>query len=251
MDWHRQIDIYCERLDFSFWAEPINALTNGAFPIVAGFALYFWLKENPRDWPRLFFILLIPAIALGSFLFHTTATVWAVVADLFPIAVFIYGFFFLSMRRFFGLDIGIALVCTGLFLGVSIAARAYVPGEFLNGSGSYLPALGGMLMLSALLYLSADRVERFLQSGKTRAYATLSAAHAEDHRLDATARRRAGRAMGLAALFFIASLTARSLDMAVCEAIPFGIHFMWHLLNAFVLFFVIESGRHMWAGRAS
>ena len=29
------IDLYCERLDSSFWAEPINALTNVAFIIAA------------------------------------------------------------------------------------------------------------------------------------------------------------------------------------------------------------------------
>ena len=39
------IDIYCERLDPSFWAEPINALTNLAF-----IAVGFWVLRG--IWPR-------------------------------------------------------------------------------------------------------------------------------------------------------------------------------------------------------
>ena len=32
---NHQVDVYCERTDFSFWSEPINALTNIAFLIAA------------------------------------------------------------------------------------------------------------------------------------------------------------------------------------------------------------------------
>jgi len=35
MDWSAPIDLYCERTDASFWAEPANALTNAAFLIAA------------------------------------------------------------------------------------------------------------------------------------------------------------------------------------------------------------------------
>ena len=35
MDWSAPIDAYCERLGPQFWAEPVNAATNGAFLIAA------------------------------------------------------------------------------------------------------------------------------------------------------------------------------------------------------------------------
>lgn len=33
-DWFQPIDIYCERIEPTFWAEPINALTNLAILII-------------------------------------------------------------------------------------------------------------------------------------------------------------------------------------------------------------------------
>ena len=32
MDWFRYIDVYCERTAPGFWDEPLNAVSNGAFP---------------------------------------------------------------------------------------------------------------------------------------------------------------------------------------------------------------------------
>ena len=37
-----RIDAYCERLGPAFWAEPVNALTNAAFPIAAWVAWRRW-----------------------------------------------------------------------------------------------------------------------------------------------------------------------------------------------------------------
>ena len=33
MDWSTPVDLYCERLGPSFWAEPVNAFSNAAFLI--------------------------------------------------------------------------------------------------------------------------------------------------------------------------------------------------------------------------
>jgi hypothetical protein len=38
VNWSTPIDLYCERTDASFWAEPANALTNAAFLIAAAAA---------------------------------------------------------------------------------------------------------------------------------------------------------------------------------------------------------------------
>ena len=45
MDLTRAIDIYCERIDTAFWAEPVNAVTNLAFILAA---LYGWRLAAKR-----------------------------------------------------------------------------------------------------------------------------------------------------------------------------------------------------------
>jgi hypothetical protein len=36
------------------------------------------------------------------------------------------------------------------------------------------------------------------------------------------------------------SLTFRSVDETLCDTIPFGTHFMWHILNAVMLAWMID-----------
>jgi hypothetical protein len=74
MDTHTHIDIYCERLDGTFWAEPINALTNGAFIIASILAVRLAMRVNTGGTPpadTLFLSVMIGVIGVGSFLFHT------------------------------------------------------------------------------------------------------------------------------------------------------------------------------------
>jgi hypothetical protein len=35
VDWFRAVNRYCERTDASYWSEPVNALSNAAFLVVA------------------------------------------------------------------------------------------------------------------------------------------------------------------------------------------------------------------------
>ncbi|MDG1432037.1 MAG: ceramidase domain-containing protein [Paracoccaceae bacterium] len=87
MDWTAQIDGYCERVDFTFWAEPVNALTNFAF-LIAAFVM--WYRTKGQGMPVATGLVGIMAvIGLGSFLFHTFATQWASALDVLPILVFI------------------------------------------------------------------------------------------------------------------------------------------------------------------
>lgn len=208
MDWTAQIDAYCERSDPGLWAEPLNAVTNLSF-ILAGVAgLYLWQTSGRRDYETLLLILVIFSIGIGSFLFHTLATRWARLADVIPITLFIYVFFFLAMRRFVGLELPGAIGVTAIFFGASAAFGAVLPPGFLNGSGSYLPALVALLAVGQLL-------------------------RARQH--------EAAEGLLLAAGVFAVSLFARSIDHAVCTALPDGTHFIWHILNGIVLFILIST----------
>ena len=91
MGWHEQIFRYCERgLDPGFWAEPLNAVSNLAILVVA-VAMASRLNQLPPDLPHrrraalTIMLLLVAAISVGSFLFHTLATRWAEIADVLQI----------------------------------------------------------------------------------------------------------------------------------------------------------------------
>ena len=100
MDWFRAVNSYCERTDASYWSEPVNALSNAAFLVAAVVAWRLAARAGDRAAQALALILAV--IGVGSFLFHTHAQVWAMVADVVPIQVFILVYLALATIRFFG-----------------------------------------------------------------------------------------------------------------------------------------------------
>src|SRR4051794_39285162 len=116
--WFEPVRAYCERADAGFWAEPLNAASNAAFLVAAalagrratrgfGGAVGFGAGPLSRtgegahrgfddaaatatfDPAALALSLLVAVVGLGSFLFHTIAVRWAMLADVIPIALFI------------------------------------------------------------------------------------------------------------------------------------------------------------------
>jgi multisubunit Na+/H+ antiporter MnhB subunit len=54
------------------------------------------------------------------------------------------------------------------------------------------------------------------------------------------------RGLAIGSGILIVSLTARTLDQPLCPHLPFGTHFLWHILNAVMLGWMIEVYRsHM------
>jgi hypothetical protein len=105
MDWTEKIFAYCERAgDPQFWAEPFNAISNLAFLIAAVLAAFYLARTADAATRRVEWTLVVIVfiIGVGSFLFHTTATRWASVADTAPIGVFMIAYLGYAMRRFLG-----------------------------------------------------------------------------------------------------------------------------------------------------
>jgi hypothetical protein len=205
MNWLAPIDLYCERTGTGFWSEPLNAFSNAAFLIAAAvLARSAWR----RDWPVLALAFLVAVIGLGSFLFHTFANRWSLLADVIPITVFVHAYFFLAMRRFFGLAWPWALLVVAAFLIISLSVEALLPPDFLNGSGGYLAPWAAMLLVGALI---------------------------------AAEGRAGGGTILLAGLVFTLSLGFRIFDRAVCVAVPIGLHFLWHILNAVTLGLLLDA----------
>ncbi len=131
---------YCERADSSFWAEPLNAWSNGAFLLAALAGLILLWRAGRTDWPVAILTALVFAIAIGSFLFHTMPQRWTLLADVVPIQLFAFFYFGLALRRFFGASAAGAILGTLFFLAASSALAAllalWLP-PVLRGSTGY------------------------------------------------------------------------------------------------------------------
>lgn len=236
MSWSEHVFNYCERgLDPAFWAEPFNAASNGAFllaAIVAGrrlAALPPATREGGGWGERVALWMLVAtvaAIGIGSFLFHTFATRWAMVVDVGPITVFMVAYLAFALRVFLGarwVTIGLVLpvfLVAGLFAAsITCSPRALAgvtqaaPEPCFNGSLGYLPALVA-LVVTGLLAVRRPAARRLL--------------------------------LGAAAVFLV-SVVLRTLDREVCAATEFlgqarGTHALWHLLNAATLHLLLSAG---------
>ena len=201
----RQIDGYCERVGPEFWAEPLNAITNGSFILAALIALVVAARSGRLDDPVAYLIGLTFVVGTGSFLFHTFATVWAAILDTTPILLFILSYFTIAMNRFAGFGWGRSILLTVAFLVAMIAASAalrWLIGDLVGGTQSYFPALFAMFGIG--LWLNARR-------------------------------HPAGLWLVAVSGIFAVSLTFRTLDKPLCDTVEIGTHWLWHVFNGVVL----------------
>lgn len=215
MELTRSLDIYCERMGPGYWAEPLNAVSNVAF-LIAAFVM--WRRVAGRGMPLATALcVVLAAIGVGSYLWHTHAQVWAVMIDSGAIAVFAVLFVYAANRHFLNLPLWQALGATALFFPyVAVTVPLFDRVPFLEISSGYWPL--PLLMLIYGLGL----------------------------------RRRApetGRGLLIAGGMVTVSLVLRSVDEAVCSAVPVGTHFLWHALNGLLLGWMIEVYRRHMAGR--
>jgi len=209
--WYEHIDIYCERVNISFWAEPLNAITNLAFIIAAVTALYIHKKEGLNDKVFIFLSFMVALIGVGSFLFHTFANTWSSLADTIPIWSFVVLYVLFVIRVIFKASwFKTARIMFIVFLlayfGFTLANSENSGQMVLNGSLQYAPALFFMLVFTIALYFK---------------------------------RRSLYKYTAIALGVFFLSLMFRTIDIYFCESISFGTHFMWHILNGVMLFFLL------------
>jgi hypothetical protein len=199
-----QLILYCERQGPQLYAEPLNALSNLAF-IYGAWKLWRQIdRRTPGLALRLRYLAVMMAlVGIGSLAFHTFATRWASILD-----VGFIGIFNLSYLAVFLRSVGrwtrhrAYTAVAGFFIVDRVAASAF-PGAAFNGSVLYMPAALTLLALTAYAW-----------------------------RLDTKVARVMTGACGVFAL----SLLARTLDRSICVVLPWGTHFLWHLLNAWVLY---------------
>lgn len=207
MNWFEAVDGYCERIDASFWSEPLNAITNIFFLVAAVWVLR---REGLNSTARIL-ALILGMIGVASFLFHSFAQAWAGALDVLFILFFTLLYLFAASKDFMGAPRSIALVITlGYFPFSIVVDWLTLPLTFLGSTRIYMPMLILIILFSLLLYKRLPIVSRGLAVG---------------------------------AFILIISMLARILDVPLCQKIPLGTHFVWHVLNAVMLAWMIEVYR--------
>lgn len=238
MTFGEHVFLYCERgTNPALWAEPINAISNAGFFLAAlmGWQLLLWRPPEERSADQYLLVALTFLIGFGSLAFHLYADEGTALADVIPIVLFMLVYLGFALNRFltvppgwtvllaigFALLVGAAMRVQCWDGGIGFAGSAVPDGAkpCLNGSVAYLPALGALIVIGMLL--------------------------AERH-------HRAGPYVVWAAAIFAISIVFRTVDLAFCNQVVIdgrnvGTHFIWHLLNALVLFLLLraslEAGR--------
>jgi hypothetical protein len=198
---------YCERAgDGSLMGEPLNAATN-LFFILAAILAALALRKAPRPQQNVtdlwLLVLALFSIGIGSGIWHLHPTLHTELMDVIPIGIFINIYLLSALRRlhkFSWWRVGRWFVIYQL---LGYVAQKYFPPDYLNGTIMYIPTYA-MLVAMTIALIWRDK---------------------------AAARQFFG-----VVLLWTASLIFRTIDMDICAHFPLGTHFLWHTLNALVLY---------------
>lgn len=221
------LDSYCERAgDAALWAEPLNAITNLFFIIAAVLAARVLLQHskiyhsreggnplsvsegdsrlrgNDKTIDLWLLIAALFAIGLGSGAWHLQPTARTLLMDVIPITLFMNIYLISALRRLFSLSWQRVFCWWGLYLLLTFAGQIYLPPDLLHGTVMYLPTYAAMV---ALTYGLARR------------------------------DRATGKLFAIITSVWSLSLIARTVDLEICSQFELGTHFLWHTLNAWVL----------------
>jgi hypothetical protein len=199
---------YCERTGDTLLSEPVNALSNIVF-FIAAWALYKMYRASAhKDWQIALLIGLVAAVGAGSSLFHTLANGLTLLCDIVPITLFTVFYLWLALRHLVRLH-PVNATAWLLVFTVIAGSTSHVPDPYrFNGSADYFPCLAALAIIGAYLRMR---------------------------------KHPAAPMLFKAALWFALSLTFRSIDFAICPAVPIGTHFLWHGLNGLVLYLLVRT----------
>ena len=168
------IDAYCERTSAAYWAEPVNAVTNAAFLIAAA---VLWRRTEGLPLARAMCVVLA-AIGVGSYLFHTHANGLTAALDVGAILAFILLYIFAATRDLLGLGWRWA---AGAVVAFVPYAALMVPlfgaaMPFLGSSAGYAPIPVLILGYAAAVWRRAPETAKGLALGAAILVVSLTSA---------------------------------------------------------------------------
>ena len=204
MNFNQYLDIYCERTAFGYLNEPLNLFSNLSF-FVAGIFILKNTKFHTYEPAAVWFGWLAIAVGIGSSLFHSFATVWSQLADVIPIGILVVYYLLTFSSKVLGLNRAGVVVLSLLLIGLSWAFIALVGNHATNGSASYFGVTIVLFILAGMDWRLGKRKVLFA----------------------------AGGVFSLALLF-------RTFDHSACQYNPYGLHFIWHLLNGVTIYLLSQ-----------
>jgi Ceramidase len=197
---------YCEDLHAvagAFPAEPWNTVSNAAIMIFGAAALYLVSKRAPRAADLYLLGALIVVNGVGSFLWHGLRERWALTLDVIPGLLVLFTLVFCWMRRLSGSIAAVAFLVL-FYLGFALSRQYW-------GVVQRWVALAPVVIAAGLWLIG----QTALRDGRAALIGS------------------AALATALLALGF------RTIDMRVCDLLPMGTHFLWHITLSGATFIAI------------
>jgi hypothetical protein len=196
--------IYCETgHPWLFMAEPVNTITNIFILLAAVMALREVRRARIGFPPGIaILLLLLFATSIGSFFWHAFRTRTALAFDALPGLLFLFVFSGLWMCALFGWLRALAGVVCMIAASIGAVWLWRHLGGAIGSPFQFAPAF--VVIAATGLSMAATTGRKF---GASEA--------------------RLGLAVMLCAM---AAAVCRSIDLLACAVIPFGTHFLWHIL---------------------
>lgn len=201
----------CERTSEHMLSEPLNVLSNLFFIYVAVSIYRYYHKHedlmNRWIWDIHALTFLVFIIGFNSIVFHMFPSRFTELMDTIPIVMFIMIYFTSVLFRIGKLNLFQGAICLVAFVGFSHILVHQFP-RALNDSIGYLSSMIALIIIAVHLHLKA---------------------------------RPSSSHFMLAAVIGVCSLFFRAIDQEVCEEFAIGTHFMWHTLNATLLYILLKQ----------
>lgn len=198
--------IYCETgHPWLGMAEPVNTITNAAIILAAYFA-YRYVKKSKVGFSAdlVLLIFLLAACGIGSTLWHGLRTWWALQLDWIPGVLYLIVFATLWFRRLLGWLYGLLGVAGMMAVTIMAVVLSW------HTLGAVQPTPSSFRFVPGFVSLTIFALGL----------------------VTVTARKYGQGAASLGAvilMFAVAAAVFRSIDLLMCDLIPFGTHFLWHI----------------------
>ena len=215
------VEMFCERRSASLWDEPLNQATNLVFMLACALLVRraVQLRGEGRVVPfsAQALIALIGAMAISSAVFHMSALRWAGVSDAMAVRLFAMGFSACYLRWLLGWSwLRVALLVPALLV-TALLVPGSVPLSKLYGAAPLLPGALGLVLFTAILALRGDP---------------------------------AWRDLAAAAASFMVAMVFHRADRPLCDVLPTGTHFLWHLFSGLTAFLMTRAVLERAVGQA-